>query len=241
MTEAREKQSDIARRVMRSQPTAVLSTVLDDTGAPYGSLVLVSTDYRGQPVMLLSTLAVHTQNILRDDRVCLVFDDTVGLADRLTGARVSVTGRATRTEDENLAARYIARHPSAAMYRGFQDFAFYHVTVERAHLVAGFGRIDWIDADNLLPEFADEAGLAAAEHGIVSHMNEDHSDAVALYANTLAGRSGAGWRMTGVDPEGMDLALAADTCRVSFEQPVSSAGEVKGALISLLQKARSVA
>jgi len=241
MEKNRENPADIARQVMRSQPTAVLSSSLDETGTPYGSLVLVSTDYRGQPVMLLSTMAVHTQNILRDDRVCLVFDATVGLQDRLTGSRVSAVGRVAKTEDQNLADRYIARHPSAAMYKDFGDFDFYHVTIERAHLVAGFGRIDWIDADKLLPVFGDEDGLAQSEHGIVSHMNEDHSDAVALYANTLAGRPGAGWRMTGVDPEGMDLALAADTCRVSFDAPVSSAGDVKGALISLLQKARAVA
>lgn len=238
MTKNSKKPADIARLVMRSQPTAVLSTSLDDTGTPYGSLVLVGTDYVGQPVMLLSTLAVHTQNLLRDDRVCLLFDATAGLEDRLTGSRVSVVGRASKTDDPNLADRYIARHPSAAMYRNFADFDFYHVTVERAHLVAGFGRIDWIDAGDLLPGFDDADALASAEESIVSHMNSDHSDAVALYANRLAGRAGAGWRMTGVDPEGMDLALGGETCRVSFDAAVSSAGEVKGALISLLQTAR---
>ena len=34
--------------------------------------------------------------------------------------------------------------PRPQMYAGFKDFHFYRVAVERAHLVAGFGKIRWL-------------------------------------------------------------------------------------------------
>ena len=61
------------------------------------------------------------------------------------------------------------------------------------HLVAGFGRIAWIEAEDLRLRGAATA-LAKAEADIIAHMNADHADAVALYAERLLGRRGAGWR-----------------------------------------------
>src|SRR5476651_423918 len=90
----------------------------------------------------------------------------------------------------------------------------YQVAVARAHLVAGFGRIDWIDADVLLPRGL--GALAAVEDDIVRHMNEDHADAVALYANVLLARPGEGWRVTGIDPEGIDLRSGGEVARLAF-------------------------
>ncbi len=81
------------------------------------------------------------------------------------------------------------------MYAGFKDFHFYRVAVERAHLVAGFGKIRWLSAAEL--NAAPASGLADAEPGIVSHMNDDHADAVQLYAGKLLGLAGSDWRMTG--------------------------------------------
>jgi heme iron utilization protein len=36
------------------------------------------------------------------------------------------------------------------MYADFRDFAFYRMHIERAHLVAGFGRILWVDGAEVL-------------------------------------------------------------------------------------------
>lgn len=136
------------RALMRGQATAALGTVMD--GAPYVSLVLVAFDADGAPLLLLSRLAQHTRNILADPRVSLLFDGTAGLEDPLTGPRLTVLGAATVHPDPEARARYVARHPSAAAYAGFSDFDLYSVTIERAHLVAGFGQIRWIAAEALL-------------------------------------------------------------------------------------------
>ena len=86
---------------------------------------------------------------------------------------------------------------------------------------------------------SDAAPLAAAEADIVAHMNADHTDAVGLYANVLQDRPGAGWRMTGIDPEGVDLRRAGESARLAFETPVSDAESARRELVELAKNARN--
>ncbi len=224
-----------ARRLMRALDRATLATSLE--GWPYASLVLVALDHDASPLLLLSDLAEHSKNIKRDPRLSLLFDGTAGRDDPLTGPRVSVLGEAQLDADPRRLARFTARHPAAAGYAGFADFKLYRVAVARAHLVAGFGRIDWIAADALRQSDADPA-LAAAESDILAHMNADHADTLDLYATRLAGQSGTGWRLTGIDPEGADLRRAGGVARLDFGRPVRNAQEVRRAFIELAQRAR---
>ncbi len=232
----------IARSVMRAADRAALATIMraeqPDIGTPYASLVLVALDHDATPLLLISTLADHTRNIAADARVSLLFDGTAGLDEPLTGPRASVQGRAARTEDARHRARFLARHPGAALYAGFKDFAFYRVEVMRAHLIAGFGRIHWIDARDVVLESGASAGLAEHEAAIVEHMNADHADAVQLYATRLLGRSGEGWRMTGIDPEGIDLRRAGDVARLPFAAPVHDPESARAELVRLVKHAR---
>jgi putative heme iron utilization protein len=235
-------QDDMSRTVrtlLRGLDRASLATFLpaEPAGWPYASLVLVAVDHDLTPLLLLSDLAEHTRAIQADGRVSLLFDGTAGLDQPLTGPRVTVLGRAERTEDARLQARFLARHPDAALYAGFRDFGFYRVSVERSHLVGGFGKIRWIDRSELAAPEA--AGLAAAEPGIVGHMNEDHADAVQLYAEKLIGRSAGGWIMTGIDPEGLDLRRGGETARLDFDAPLRDAGEARKVLVALVARARS--
>lgn len=236
-------QDDMPRTVrglLRALDRASLATNLPGEPAawPYASLVLVAVDHDLSPILLLSDMAEHTKAIKADDRVSLLFDGTGGLDQPLTGPRATVLGRAGRTADERLKARFLARHPDAALYAGFKDFGFYRVTVERAHLVGGFGKIRWIDGAELVPPQA--AGLAEAEAGIVEHMNADHADAVQLYAAKLIGRAGNGWRMTGIDSEGIDLRQAGNVARLAFDVPLQAAGEARKVLVALVGKARAM-
>jgi putative heme iron utilization protein len=228
-----------ARRLMRGLDRATLATSLD--GWPYASLVLAATGPDGAPLLLLSDLAEHTRNLKREPRASLLFDGTGGLAEPLTGARVTVLGEMARIDDQGLLRRYVARHPSAAAYAGFGDFHLYRLAVRRGHLVAGFGRIDWIAADGLLLSEAEGAALAEAEPDILAHMNGDHAEALDLYAERLAGRAGSGWRMTGIDPEGLDLRRAGEVARLDFDGRVADAAAARSALVGLAQKARSIA
>jgi putative heme iron utilization protein len=239
----------LCRRLMRRQAHAVLATSLADGGGarPYASLVAVACGIDASPLLLLSDLAQHSRNIAGDKRVSLLFDgglDGLPSVDPLAAPRVSLIGEAVRCDDERLLARFLARHPSAAAYAGFADFHLYRVTIGRGHLVAGFGRISWVEPDEL--RFSPDAqALAEAEAGIVAHMNADHADAVALYAARLLHRDGAGWRMTGIDPEGIDLRSDAQTARLDFAAsslgPVLDPESARQALVALVAEARAAA
>jgi putative heme iron utilization protein len=137
-----------ARDLMRAQTTASFGTLMD--GAPYVSLVLVAFDADGSPLLLLSRLAQHTNNLLADPHVSLLFDGTAGLEYPLTGPRLTVLGLAVVCTDPVARERYVERHPSASAYAGFSDFDLYRIAIERGHLVAGFGKIAWIEAARLL-------------------------------------------------------------------------------------------
>jgi heme iron utilization protein len=241
MSESRSSRTpaNLARGLARSRDRAALATSL--RGAPYASLVLFAVDLDASPLLLLSELAQHSRNIAFDPRVSLLLDATECHPDPLTGPRLTLLGYAQPTDDRRCLERFIAHHPTSAAYAGFGDFHLYRVEVERGHLVAGFGRIDWIDAGDLL--FAGDVGvLAAAEPEILKHMNDDHGDAIDRYAHRLLGRSGAGWRMTGIDPEGIDLRNGAETARLDFAAPVAvpilTPGAARAALVQLGDAAR---
>jgi heme iron utilization protein len=231
------KPATSARHVTRAVPKAALGTILRVAdGWPYVSLVLVATDHDGAPLLLLSDLSEHVKNLRDDDRASLLFDATGELEDPLAGERVTLLGRVARTMAPGHRARYLARHPTAAMYADFGDFAFYGMSVERAHLVAGFGRIHWIDGAEVL--IAPCPALAEAEAGILEHMNQDHRGVVQLYARQLLGLDGDSWVMTGIDPEGCDLRLDHRTARIQFDQPVADPEAARAVLVGLAKRAR---
>jgi putative heme iron utilization protein len=236
--EAAASPAEQARAVMRALDRATLATVArggtPEAGAPYASLVLVALDHDASPLLLISQLADHTRNLAADGRVSLLFDGTHGLAEPLTGPRVTLQGSAAPTDDRRLRARFLARHPGAALYADFRDFGLWRVAPGRAHLVAGFGRIHWIDT--LRCDTA--TALAEAEPGIIAHMNQDHTDAVQLYATKLCGREGGGWTMTGIDPEGIDLRRSGEVARLAFARAVLDADSARAALVRLVKQAR---
>jgi heme oxygenase (biliverdin-IX-beta and delta-forming) len=237
----------LARRVIRGTDFAALATATSGEDKwPYASLVMVACDHDATPLLLMSDLAEHARNIAADPRVSLLFDGTQMGGARaaeapLDAPRVSVMGRAVRSQAPRQRARYLARNPSAERFADFGDFHIYALEVMRAHLVQGFGKVRWMEASALLYDTAPAAELIAAEPDIVGHMNEDHADAVDLYANGLLGRAGSGWRMTGIDPEGCDLRREATVARLDFEHPVSDASGARAVLVDLVEKARAAA
>lgn len=229
-----------ARRVLRLAATGSLATVGSD-GAPFASLVTVATTTAGEPVLLLSALAVHSKNLAGDARASLLLVGPGGEGgDPLAGARLTLSGRiGGRQSDPTDRARFLARHPEAAGYADFADFSFQRLTVERAHLIAGFGRIVALGRDELLTDCAGAEELIAAEASAIGHMNDDHREALGLYATRLLGLPEGAWTMTGVDPEGIDLrAGPLLRGRLAFPEPVRTAAALRRVLAMLAADAR---
>jgi len=222
------------RQVARACRKATLAS-LETEGAPYASLVTVALDHDLAPILLLSGISEHTRNILADRRVSLLFDGTAGHPNPQTGPRVTLSGIAEPTSDARLKARFLARHPAAAQYAGFGDFAFWRVAPERAHFVGGFARAVWFEAPFGLAPAAAEA-MAAAEAGILAHMNAEHASAVDLLAHSGCGETGEGWRMIAIDPDGCDLARDDRFARVAFDTPLDGAAAARSALVELVRR-----
>ena len=227
-----------AKKLLRESRSGALATLLPGSGDPYCSLVNVATAADGAPLLLISRLAVHTQNLLADTRISLMLDERRD-GDPLQGARVMLQGNAGATDDAAARRRYLARHPEAEMFAGFADFAFYRIAVKAAHLVAGFGRIVDLKASDILTETADAAELVAAEPEIVARINADHGDAVRRYAARLLGARAGQWQCVGADPEGLELQLGRVALRLPFPERVRTPGALRRVLEQLEEGVRS--
>lgn len=220
--------ADIVRRLIRGADRGVLSTRLAGAdGWPYGSLVLIGIDHDLSPILLLSDLAEHTKNLSADPRASLLIDGTVGHDDPLSAPRVALMGRIARIDDRPTTARFIARHPASTLYVGFADFHFFRLTIERAHLIAGFGRIRWLEADQIRPPRPDQ--LARDERKLVDALNRD-TGLVRRLALKGGAETEAGWKIAGLDRDGLDLAQRGQRLRLWFDRPASTMDEALAAI-----------
>jgi hypothetical protein len=223
---------------MREARSGALATLSTGSGDPYCSLVNVATAASGAPLLLISRLAVHTKNILADERVSLMLDERKP-GDPLQGARVTLSGTAARTDDPDARRRYLARQSEAKMFAGFSDFSFYEVALKGAHLVAGFGRIVDLATADLLTDLAGAEALVAAEPEVIAHMNADHADTCRLYATKLLGAADDDWHCVGCDPEGLDLQSDRVGLRLPFPRRVTQPGVLRAVLKELAEQARA--
>jgi len=230
-----------ARTLIRRAFKGSLASLDSPSGAPYASLITLATDAGGAPLLLISTLARHTRNLVEDPRASILIDGTDAAADPLQGARLTLSGKAEKVNGEAERRRFLARHPEAELYADFPDFSFWRLALEGAHYIGGFGRIVDLAASDLLVSLEGADALLEAEPGILAHMNEDHTDAIALYALAFTGGDPGPWRMTGIDPDGCDIALGPDGRRIAFATRVLTPGDARKELVRLAEEARATA
>ncbi|MFC4271717.1 DUF2470 domain-containing protein [Sneathiella chungangensis] len=226
------------RKLLRTATTASLATAMPTGAQPYASLVLMATDPQARPLLLLSDLAVHSKNIAAGPAVSLLIAEDPADRDPLTLPRISLEGSLRKVEDSGLLARYVNRYPSARDFAGFRDFNLYRMEVARAHLVAGFGDIHWIDARDFLldPGFPTDIDV---ESDIIEHMNKDHADAVQTLAAAAGPEPDGAFEMCGVDRDGIDLRCGWRYRRILFDAPVSTPGDVRKSLVRMLNNERN--
>lgn len=234
-----------ARQLLRTARHAALGFIDPQDAFPSVSRVLLATDIDGMPALLVSGLSTHTKGLAADPRASLLFGEP-GKGDPLAHPRLTVHGQAEEiTKDgsayERFRRRFLARHPKASLYIVFPDFSISRMAITAARLNAGFGRAYVLTADDLTIHSSAAADIAAMEEEALAHMNADHADAIVLYATKLAGEKPGKWRMTGLDAGGCDLADADHMCRVEFEVTLTSAAELRPALIKITHRARALA
>ncbi|MBL6455522.1 pyridoxamine 5'-phosphate oxidase family protein [Belnapia sp. T6] len=229
-----------ARRLLRAATAATLATQAE--GQPFASLVTPATAPDGAPLLLLSSLSEHTRQLRAEPRCALLVTGTPEEANPQTAPRVTLTGLAEPVPEEEapaLKARWLARHPYAAFYADFGDFALWRIRPGGALLVAGFARAHRIRLGDLLPAPEAVAAIAATAGDIIGHVNADHADALAAIATGLLGGPAGDWRMVSVDVDGTDLAMGDTVRRLAFSGPVADPGGVRAELVRAAREGRA--
>jgi heme iron utilization protein len=227
-----------ARQLLRRARTGTLATLNQDGSGPYASLVNIATDLAGRPIIFISTLAWHTRNLAHDGRSSILAAEVPSEGDALTGPRITVMGTFEKIEAKSIAERYAQHHPAARLYLDFPDFSFWRLEPRKIHAVAGFGRIETMEPEEVFLPAQDET--AALLEGAAQHVNEDHADMVQLYAEKLAGATSGGWRVTTVDCDGFHIEKEGQVRRICFDEPALSPGNLRQAFVALSAKARSI-
>jgi putative heme iron utilization protein len=239
------KPVELGKSVLRAVRAGALASLDRHTGHPFASLVNVATDIDGSPVILTSRLSTHTANLEADGRASVLLAQT-GKGDPLAHPRLTVLGSFARLARESaditgarVRRRFLARHPKAELYADFSDFSFWRMTVAAAHLNGGFARAADLTAADVLTDMSGAEDLIAAEEGAVAHLNADHAEAIRLYAIKLLGADDGPWRISGLDPDGADLAAGDRTARLPFKERVTSSSALRQVLVALAKDARA--
>ncbi|MBO6635222.1 DUF2470 domain-containing protein [Parvibaculum sp.] len=242
--ETSDEARGLAETLLRTCRYGALAYLEPGTGVPVTSRVGCAPDLDGTVFFPASGLSAHTRALAEDPRCSLLIGEP-GKGDPLAHPRLSLVARVVRIEKDSdayarLRRRYLARHPKSEIYLDLPDFAFYRLEAERAFLNGGFGKaFDLAPADMFLPQDERLAELAKVEDGVVSHMNEDHGDAVGLYATVLAKAEPGHWRIVSLDPRGIDLASGEKVIRLNFAAPLASAAEIRPVLVQMAKDARA--
>jgi putative heme iron utilization protein len=205
---------------------------------PYG------LDDHGRPIFLVSTMAMHTQNLQADPRASLLVtqDNTDG--EPLGASRITLVGNVLPVPDAEVAdARelYLARHPNSKYWVDFQDFSFYRMDVVDVYYVGGFGVMGWVSATDYDRSQPDPLAESMAE--IIRHLNADHKDALVLLARKFAQVESQEATMTAVDRLGFHVRLKTQEgmrgARIAFLREVSNPAETRKVMVEMVQQARS--
>jgi putative heme iron utilization protein len=234
----------LARTLMRTARFGALAVLAPETGAPLASRVGVATDIDGAPLILVSMLSAHTKALLADARCSLLLGEP-GKGDPLAYPRISIACRGAQlrsvTPDHARAQRrYLNRHPKAKLYAGLGDFLFFRLDPSGASLNGGFGKAYLLDRSDLVTDTAAALSLAETEQAALDHMNNDHRDAIAVYASAFAGADEGDWVLTGIDPDGLDLASGDEFRRVFFPAPLGDASDLRKFLVDLAASGRRI-
>jgi putative heme iron utilization protein len=215
-------------------------------GFPFGSVMPYGLDDHGRPIFLISTMAMHTQNLQADPRASLLITQQETDGEPLGASRVTLVGNAlTVPKTELIEARelYLERHANSKYWVDFEDFSFYRMNVVDVYYVGGFGVMGWVSASDY--ERSEPDPLADAMAGIIQHMNADHKDALVLLARTFARIESTEATMTAVDRLGFHVRVKTldglRGARIAFLREASNPAETRKVLVEMVQQARSQA
>ena len=243
-TAAEPSFAERARTLMHLGRIGSLSTLSrKQPGYPFGSVMPYAMDDAGHPIFLISTMAMHTQNLQANPRASQLVTQPDASGDPLGASRVTLVGDVLPVAEKGVAqARtlYLARYANSKHWVDFEDFSFYRMDVVDVYYVGGFGVMGWVAASDY--ERAEPDPLADFATGIIKHMNADHGDALVVLARALAGIESEEAAMTSVDRLGFHVRLKTPDgirgARIAFSREVTSPAQARTVLVEMVTRER---
>ena len=234
-----------ARTLVHLQQTGGLSTISrKQPGWPFGSVMPYGLDDQGQPSFLISTMAMHTQNLLGDPRASLLITPPESQRDPLGAARVTLMGSVTKVPKNEVAPvreRYLSRHANAAYWVDFDDFAFFRMALADIYFVGGFGSMGWVAPAEYMAAAVDP--LAEAATDLIREMNTTQQETLLLLARVCGNLDAQQASITTIDRLGFHLRVKTPDRmqggRFAFTHPVRTAQEARAGLADLATKAKA--
>jgi putative heme iron utilization protein len=233
-----------ARTLLHMGRIGSLSTLSrKQQGFPFGSVMPYGLDERGRPIFLISTMAMHTQNLQADSRASLLVTQLDSSGDPLGASRVTLVGNVCAVPQTDLPeARklYLSRHANSKHWVDFEDFSFYRMEVVDVYYVGGFGVMGWVSASEY--RLARPDPLADSMTEIIEHMNAEHHDAIVLLARTFAGIDAQEAAMTSIDRLGFHVRLTTPDgvrgARIGLLREANGTSDIREVLKEMVQRAR---
>lgn len=211
---------------------------------PFGSMMPYGLDDKGRPTFLISTMAMHTHNLIRDPRASLFVSQTDSGGDPLDASRVTLMGETTKVPKDQLHEvrdSYLARYKNASYWVDFDDFSFYRMDIKDIYFVGGFGAMSWVTVEQYHDAQVDP--LADSASGIIQHMNQDHAESLVLLAKQFTKVDAEDASMTSVDRLGFQVRIKSKgefySRRIGFIREVQNSEDCRKVLVEMVVQARN--
>jgi putative heme iron utilization protein len=211
-------------------------------GFPFASVMPYALGPSGAPLFLISSMALHTQNLLADPRASLLVMQSSGDADPLGLPRATLLGTVRRIDDagDSLRGAYLERHPSSRHWISFSDFSFFRLEIEHVYFIGGFGVMGWVESAAYASAAVDP--LAAVSARIIEHMNRDHADALRDITRRFGGLDAEEAQMVGCDRLGFVVRVKTKEgmkgTRIAFPEEVRSSDDARRVLVAMARESR---
>lgn len=227
-------------KLLTHEGDGILSTIsVEVTGYPFGSVTPYCLDEDFFPNILISSIAQHTKNIMADNKVSLLISERSLSTNKQAIARLTYLGNAVKVDNiEPIKTRYLNYFPNAKDYFKTHDFVFYRIEPVRLRYIGGFGKISWIEKDELNIK---NIFNSTEESKIINHMNQDHAHNLSDYSRFYLGHKYSesdSIRMCGLDQFGVDLVINETKHRIDFKSELTQASEARLQFVEMAIEAR---
>lgn len=213
-------------------------------GSPFGSLMPYGLDSKSRPIFLISTMAMHTHNLIKDPKASLFVSQTDSGGDPLDASRVTLMGEVSKvpeSETQEVRELYLNRYKNASYWVDYDDFSFYRMEITDVYFVGGFGAMGWVTSEDYTTAHVDP--LADYASGIIEHMNEDHADSLILLVKEFLDFDNENASMISVDRLGFQVRFKHNgefySRRIGFLTEAKTPEDARKVLVEMVKQARA--